>query len=520
MVLGVPLALILTLPPFNFWPLAFVALVPLFRSLKNLTLPTSRLFWLATAIGAFYTMPLYHMFFVNLPYPWLRITPWLMWTVTILIFVVICLAVGLTWGVYALLARRLISRGVHFAPFWLTFAWVVFEVIRSFIFWNMTWGMAIGYTLPPEGLFGQIASLGGLWLVSFGIVLINWQMVEALATRPQTVPVDFRRWVPVLATLIIWLLIGVGLKTSLAHQVATASKIDAVAIQTSQVDGATPPDSLRYDKLLQTAEQTTATLDQPQVIVLPEVAYGINPNHLQQMASRPSQLIYPDQQIFQAASLQKVTPNTTIVAGFVDTTDPLHWHNGAGIFSQTDNPIVVYKRRLMPFGEFLPLANLWPASIRQFYRYENPASSHSAATQFGTLSLLFCNEVFMPLLASQDVSHGSQLLAILSSDFDVATSWYALWQQRAAAYRAVETWRPVILATDQASAAVVDPGGKIVSHVTYQTNGIARAAVPQLFEMSPWVALRVDWIGLTVLGLVMLLWLMVRPGKTVPKGDV
>lgn len=512
---GTPLALILALPPWNLWPLALVALVPFFLLIQGPAVSTKKIFWVGTGAGALYWAVLYHMFFVNVPYPWLQIAPWIIWMVAILVFVLLALVVGLTWGLYAWAARRLIARAPRGLLFWLAALWVIFELIRSFLHWQVTWGMSLGYSLPPTTLLGSVASLGGIWLVALVLVLINWQLSTGLNTSPRKKPgFGGQKFTGLILTLVVWLAAGWGLETWLGRSLYSGETITAVALQTSQTTSSLALDSFRYDQLLhQVNSLAPETPTSERVIVMPEVAYAVDPSSMQKMTSRPSQMVYPDLSTLAAATIQKIAPQTTLVAGFVDSSDDSAWQNGALVASRDIQPVFTYKRLLFPFGEYLPLEKIWPQQVRQFYRYQNPANNELASTAFGPLSVLFCNEVFAPNAVARDVAVGAKLLTVLSSNFDVGTPWYAVWQQRAAAYRALETWRPLILATDQARAAVIDQTGTIRAEVALRTDGVAEAEIIVIDQKSPWVHAQPVWQVLVVIIFLVLVWLLLSPSK-------
>lgn len=493
-ILGTPVALLLSLPPWNMWPLAFVALVPFLALIRDQRFENRHIFWTGTLSGALYWAVLYHMFFANIPYPWLQITAWIVWPVAIAIYLLLALLFGLTWGVYPLLVRRLAEQAPRWPLLWFSAGWVVLELVRSGLNWQVTWGMALGYHLPPETLFGQWASVGSVSLVSFGLVFTNWLIADLQGLtslqRTQILP----RLQPIVFFGLIWGVSGWLLLGWLDRERSQAPLITGVAVQTSQAAKTDFLESFRYDRLLHDVqEQPLAEGTDQRLIVLPEVAYGIDPAQNQQMTSRPSQLVYADKGTFLAANGQKIRPNSTLVAGFVDTTDTQSWKNGAGVVSRDGPASLVYKTNLFPFGEYLPLRNLWPELVRRFYRYTPSPVRLAPTTPLGQISLLFCNELYLPTLAARDVSQGAGVLTMLSSNFDVGTPWYAAWQQRAAAYRAVETWRSVILATDQGRAAVISPRGDIQAEVVHRTSGTATAAIPHMFSQSPWVALQVFW---------------------------
>ncbi|MCC7478300.1 apolipoprotein N-acyltransferase [bacterium] len=62
--------------------------------------------------------------------------------------------------------------------------WTAIEYLRSFGFWAFPWNL-LGYSLAREPLLIQGADLGGVYLVSFGIVLCNSTLAVLLLRPPQ-----------------------------------------------------------------------------------------------------------------------------------------------------------------------------------------------------------------------------------------------------------------------------------------------------------------------------------------------
>ena len=87
-------------------------------------------------------------------------------------------------GLYALLARRVIAIGRSGLIAWgLPALWVALEYLRSFGFWAYPWSL-LGYTQARSLGLIQIADLGGVFAVSFVLVLVNvalWLVLTPLA---------------------------------------------------------------------------------------------------------------------------------------------------------------------------------------------------------------------------------------------------------------------------------------------------------------------------------------------------
>lgn len=481
--------LVIALPPFNLWPVAFVALVPFFLLIRNRSLPTGRLILWAILLGGGYWAILNHWVFASAPYRWLPAPAATTLSVATVFFILLSLGAGLGWAVFAWLARVTENRRVPLAPLVLGLLWLLLEVFRSFIYWHLNLGVSLGYSLPPSSWFGQIASVGGVWLVGAGLIIANW-LASNVVLQPRTSRSIWKFGI----FLAVWSVAGFSLASWSVHKEKQGEPINGVAIQTHQSSPSDLGDPSRYERLILASQPQTS--QHGSVIVLPEVTYAVDPSQVQKMTSRPLQIVYPSTADLIKASYQKLFADNLLIAGYVDTATDQAWKNSAVVASSTTYYGSVQKRDLMPFGEYLPLAKLWPRSLAMLYQYQSAPGDIIVNSPFGPVTVVFCNEVFEPSLVANQVDAGAGYIASIASDYDVATRLYVTWQQRAAAYRAVESWRPVILSADQGSSAVINSRGQIVVSATYMTDTAVSAIVKTRIDLSPWDRLSRYWISI------------------------
>lgn len=158
-----------------------------------------------------------------------------------------------------------------------------------------------------------------------------------------------------------------------------------------------------------------------------------------------------------------------------------------------------HKRILLAFGEYIPLAWLiggvpgmppigdgfTPGTIESAFAL--PKGTRAAA--------LICYEDLMPDLSRRFVrDQGANLLVNLTND-----AWYgrtaAPWQHaRLARWRALETRRAMVRATNTGVTTVIDPTGRMSEPLPLFSEGVLKAAVP-LMEMETVYVRYGDWFA-------------------------
>jgi len=130
-----------------------------------------------------------------------------------------------------------------------------------------------------------------------------------------------------------------------------------------------------------------------------------------------------------------------------------------------------HKRVLMPFGEYLPLAQTFP-SIRSFSPYSGdftsgeidaPITMPLADGREVHAGMLICYEDLVPHLSRSETILGANILVNLTND-----AWYgptsAPYQHHLlASWRAIETGRYLIRATNTGLTGIVSPDGETVA---------------------------------------------------------
>lgn len=146
---------------------------------------------------------------------------------------------------------------------------------------------------------------------------------------------------------------------------------------------------------------------------------------------------------------------------------PVRYFNSAFFLDGTGRVTGVYRKiRLVPFGEYVPLKDLFffaapiVDSVADFYPGEQVTVFGAPG---GSLSTGICYEAVFPQHAREAVLRGSRLLSTITND-----AWYgrssAPWQHfDQARMRAVEQGRYLVRAANTGISGIVDPYGRVVA---------------------------------------------------------
>ena len=319
--------------------------------------------------------------------------------------------------------------------------WVLWEFLRSWLFSGFPW-LFLGYSQMPTPLKG-LAPLFGVYGVSLAVAMI----AGCLALLAQYTS----RWIKLGCVFIILFWLGLGWWYSDREWTqATTEKPISVAI----VQGNIPqtlkwnPDKLR--NILKIYWQLTQPNLKAQLIVWPEAA----------IPAFPSQLTPFIQRLQQQISKHK----TYLITGApIKGNQENEYYNGLLVFGK--NQQHYYKRHLVPFGEYVPLAFLFKNVMGYF---NIPMSSFTsgpadqAKLKLGNLTIapFICYEIAFPLEVIQSVL-GTNVIVTISDD-----SWFgrsfALGQHlQMAQLQALSTGRPALLSTNTGISAVISDQGEI-----------------------------------------------------------
>ena len=192
-----------------------------------------------------------------------------------------------------------------------------------------------------------------------------------------------------------------------------------------------------------------------------------------------------------------------LVGGYAFTPDEDRYNAAFAVYPNGEVPVPYFKQVLIPFGEYMPFASIFPglnalndkggvfAAGTSDKVFDYPMTRPDGTTYTLRASPLICYEDLLPSLARQSTRDGAQLLVNLTSD-----NWFgrslAPWQHHLiASFRAIETRRYLVRSTTTGLSAVVDPLGRTVASLPLFTKGTAKCTVRLLSDGSPYA----DWFG-------------------------
>jgi apolipoprotein N-acyltransferase len=202
-----------------------------------------------------------------------------------------------------------------------------------------------------------------------------------------------------------------------------------------------------------------------------------------------------------------------LVGSYAFLPDQRRFNAAFAVYPDGEVPMPYFKRVLIPFGEYMPLAS-WFTGLQDLNAKAGVFSAGTEAVVFaypmhrpdGTaytlkVSPLICYEDTLPFLARESVRKGAELLVNITSDSWFGRTLAPHQHHLIAAFRAIENRRFLIRATNTGLSAIVDPLGKTIARIPPFSEGTATAQVRLLNSRSPysnWVGDRPWWALLTL----------------------
>jgi len=476
---------VVSFPPSHWLGLAWIALVPLFVTLRRSgaasALCAAGLWGMLAAYGTTDWLPPTLSVYYHQPY-WVGLglfigASFLMGALEYMGFAACYRAAGLA-------ARRpmvLVAAA----------AWTVAEYGRDRLFTGNPWGL-IGYSqLPLEAAAAhspaawlaervvQVADLGGVYAVSFVIVAVNALVAEAwllLAAPATSKPKAERRHALALEGICCATLVGASVSYGswrLATVPGPESATSTVAVVQANLDLGSRWDPSLYGRNLGA------------YLMLTKRALESAPARLVVWPENAMTFFVDKEKLFRASIAAATRPHDAqLLAGAPRYQGELAptYYNSAFLLASDGEILATYdKAHLLPFAEYFPFSSV-ELLRRSFGRVRefsagNLAATAPMATPVGRAGILICNEAMFPYLARRRVSDGAELLVNLSNDSWVASTEFAEDQFALVTMRAIEQRRWLVRASTSGPSAVVDPRGRVQQRTEPFTSGFFTARV-------------------------------------------
>ena len=356
--------------------------------------------------------------------------------------------------------------------------WVLSEWIRTWLLTGFPW-LFLGYSHLSTPLSGW-APIGGVLLIS----LCSTFSSSALISICNKTFSRSRRIAVVLSISIIWLS-GYALKSIIWTTPA------GEAISVGLVQPNIPQDLKWAPEFREPTRQRLRDLSDPlwdsDWLIWPEAA-------LPEVHSHSSDFI---NKITQVAE----TSNTTIISGVLyDDKIQQRYFNSVMVLGDAQTPY--HKQRLVPFGEYVPLENIFRGLIEFFnlpFSFLSSGPTQQNNLQIGQYHLAssICYEIVYPALVAKQAASANVLLTV-SNDGWFGDSIGPIQHFHMVRMRALETGRYIIRATNNGVSAVIAPDGSIKKQSQQFIETSMQSSVVPMVGNTPYLIWR-DYLVLALL---------------------
>lgn len=464
--------LILAFPPWHAWWLAPVGVAGLIFGVRQRRL--------LGAVGVGWCAGL--VFFAG-HLPWMRVIgpdAWLL----------LAGLLGITWALVAVLIWCV--RDLPGWPVWSAAAVIALEIARSVWPWGgFPWGsLAFSQADAPTLGWAWLLGSSGLGLaIALTGALLAWS-----AERP-TVP---RRWLTAATGIIVLTAGGAGLAVASAVLNPSVGQFATVIVQ-----GNVPRPGLEFiggprqilgnhvDLTVELAAQIAGGGQPPvDVVIWPENSVDVDP--------------FGDQRVIADVQRAADAIDRPVLIGspLINPDDPRTLLNASLLWSPASaaapGPAAAgqwyVKRRLVPFGEYIPHREALASLFERFKRIPRDFIVGStpgiievprAGAPPVVLGVVICFEVAYDDLVRDTVAAGGQVLVVQTNNATFSLAGQTGQQLAMGRVRAAEFGRWVLLAATSGVSAVIDSRGQVVEQSVEMTPDVLMATVPLHTALSP-----------------------------------
>ncbi len=372
--------------------------------------------------------------------------------------------------IYAWASEALSARSRPVLAAWL---WVGAELLRTELFSGMPWEL-LGHTQFRNTWVIQVADLGGVYAVSFVMVLVSVGVAELLSEGVRSRVFDWRRLAMPIAAMLCLSVYGYWSLAQSGGDVAGANT--SVAVVQGNVENSIRWKRAHFERALAAYTELSESLADaaPDLIVWPENAVSF----------------YVDREPAMRRQLGVVAKwarkGLIFGAPRYDRTAQVA-RNSAYWMGPTGNIDGYYdKQKLVPFAEYDPLGGESDSDQIVYRGGDEPGLLDPQDMSVGAV---ICYEIIFPSLVRELVRDGARLLVNLSNDswMDVGDGVAPRQHASMAVFRAVETRRYLVRASAGGYSGFVDPYGRLYATLPNRTADYSLARVGFRDEITPYV---------------------------------
>jgi apolipoprotein N-acyltransferase len=365
----------------------------------------------------------------------------------------------------------------------IAFGWTLFEYLHSIGFVGYPWALQ-AHALYSQSAVIQVASLTGVWGVSFLVVLVNAALAEAILGRL------LRRRRVILMPAFAGLVVLVALLAGLVVLAQDADREPGETVRIALVQQNSDPRKHDYTRTLNSLISLTdeALESDPDLVAWSETAFVPNIRRWSQEDAPGSRLV---RLVNRFLEYQR-SIDTWLLTGNDDyevvrdedgeEIDRLNY-NAAVLFSPEGERRNTYRKiKLVPFTEHFPYREELPWIYDLLMEFDvtfwEPGETRTVFRhpEF-TFSTPICYEDAFPNEVRQFVRAGAEVILNISNDYWSLTNVAAQQHFVAGLFRSVENRRPTVRATASGVSAHVDRYGRIIETGAFYEEDVILADV-------------------------------------------
>jgi apolipoprotein N-acyltransferase len=383
-------------------------------------------------------------------------------------------------------------------------AWTAIDWVRgAWPVGGFTWG-ALAYTQHGNHLLLPLASIAGMWGVTFVVLLVNALVLsglERIRSKPAASAVAAAAAVA-----------AVTLPGLIPLPAASGPAIDVAVVQGNV------PRELAMDRQLQTDAvarnhillHRTLAANPPELAVWPENSLAADPAI--------------DRALGEAVEDSIRAVGAPTLVGAISPVGDGRLLNQAILYSGSGEIIGRYsKLHLVPGGEYIPFDPI--LGWTQRYRRGNAVLAQGDGIQLfrvagTTIGTPICFENVFPDLFRRFVAEGANVVILTTNDSSFLESEASKEHVIISQVRAVETGRWVVHAAVSGQSAFIDPTGRVLAQTGLFEQRILRDTVPTSSARTVYVRMGDVWVWvmgiLLAVGLAVTVWRRRRSSPPTP----
>ncbi len=359
---------------------------------------------------------------------------------------ILCIFLSLFYGIAGIFIKKSLLNGKYIFLI-IPSVWITKDLVLEKIFGGFPWCFA-GYSQYKNIFFIQIAEIGGIYILSFLIILINLLIFMFLKKRKK------KYILALFITLILIYTFGFFLYQKNNSNEKNISRNIAGIIQPNTGQNFSMKKKWRRVTLEELFNDSRELKKMgAEFVIWPEFTLSIYPLQNERELNR----------IFNF-----VENNIPIFAGFTDFRSSEEIYNSMILFDKKRRIDKYDKIHLVPYGEYVLFKDL----LFFIKKITNEVSEFTPGNSVKNISLNghkiatpICYELIYPELVREFVKKDGELIIIISNDSWYGTSAAPHQLLSMSIFRSIETRRYILRSTSNGISALIDSNGRILKSV-------------------------------------------------------